>query len=156
MADADDDDASSPSVHPWTFIVIPLFIIIVSGFTYAMIRRSRRHGTLLRADWPQSGAGDPYGYAYTGRAPGGRRTRAGHGPGGGRYAPWRAARSQEGLNELGEAPPAYDGKREDDTELRDMMRYNNNNTRDLEAGTARPPAYPTQPEPVARRDRQGG
>ncbi|KAL6865901.1 hypothetical protein ACO1O0_002000 [Amphichorda felina] len=149
MAD-DDGDPSRPSVHPWTFIVIPLFIIIVSGFTYAMVRRSRRHGTLLRADWPQSRAGDPYG--YLGRGLGGHRTRAGHGPGGGRYAPWRVARSQEGLNELGEAPPAYDGKREDDTELRDMGHY----MRDLEAGTARPPAYPTQPEPVAHRDRQGG
>ena len=55
-----------------------------------------------------------------------------------RWNPWQTTRSQEGLNELGEAPPAYDGKKDrQDTELRD-----------LEAGERPPPDYVAAPEPA--------
>lgn len=52
---------------------------------------------------------------------------------------WATTRPQEGLNELGQAPPPYEGKGSSDehgTELRDM------------APGIRPPAYPAVPEPV--------
>lgn len=61
-----------------------------------------------------------------------------------RWNPWQTSRSQEGLNELGEAPPPYEGKKkngqEDGTELRD-----------LEAGE-RPPEYPAAPGPAVTTD----
>ncbi|KAH7148554.1 hypothetical protein EDB81DRAFT_792600 [Dactylonectria macrodidyma] len=54
-------------------------------------------------------------------------------------------RSDEGLNELGQAPPAYDGKkaglRDPGTELRD-----------LEAGGASPPEYVEVPAPAVTRE----
>lgn len=59
-----------------------------------------------------------------------------------RWNPWQTSRSQEGLNELGEAPPPYEGKknRQEGTELRD-----------LEAGE-RPPEYPAAPGPAVTTD----
>lgn len=58
---------------------------------------------------------------------------------GARRSPWVGTRSQEGLNELGEAPPPYEGKKE----IRDSHEMH-----DLEAGGICPPEYPAAPGPA--------
>lgn len=52
----------------------------------------------------------------------------------------------EGLNELGEAPPPYDGKKEDHMNTPSV----HNEFRDLEAGQL-PPDYPAEPPPAVFR-----
>ncbi|KAG9502881.1 hypothetical protein J7337_005716 [Fusarium musae] len=55
---------------------------------------------------------------------------------------YRPPRSEEGLNELGQAPPPYDGKKETQDPLE---------LRDLEAGNM-PPEYPAHPAPAVVTD----
>ncbi len=66
--------------------------------------------------------------------------------GGNRWAPWGGTRGEEGLNELGEAPPPYDGKREGNDTAQEVE------LRDLDLEMARPPQYPAEPGPAVTRD----
>ena len=86
--------------------------------------------------WPQDHAD-----AHPGRVSR-PRTRAGHRSRHSRRTPCEETREEEGLNELGEAPPPYDGKRETDLELQGTE------MRDLEAGMGQPPGYLAEPRPV--------
>ncbi|EKJ75928.1 hypothetical protein NXS19_003627 [Fusarium pseudograminearum] len=130
MATGDSNDDSNDNgfnfgQEPFAWALIPLFVILVLGLTATVIqirRRRRRRGN----QWPGS---TPQGTEYPGLR-GGRTSNRG--------ALWNGTRSQEGLNELGQAPPPYDGKKErqDPLELRD-----------LEAGGS-PPEYPSEPPPA--------
>ncbi|KAF7544418.1 hypothetical protein G7Z17_g9973 [Cylindrodendrum hubeiense] len=131
----DDSDFGSLSNKPFAWVLIPLGIFIFIGVAATIYqirrrRRRRRRGTL---QWPGGSSRQlltPGGRVAALRArPDRRRTGLG------------TTRSEEGLNELGEAPPPYDGKKDgpqdDGTELRD-----------LEAGEASPPDYPAEPAPA--------
>ncbi|KAL4725303.1 hypothetical protein ACLX1H_007450 [Fusarium chlamydosporum] len=120
------DGGFSFGQEPFAWALIPLFVILVLGVTATIIqvrRRRRRRGN----QWPGSG---PQASASTGLR-GGTRTS-------GRGALWHGTRSEEGLNELGQAPPPYDGKKETQDPLE---------LRDLEAGNS-PPEYPAEPPPA--------
>ncbi|KAG5755777.1 hypothetical protein H9Q69_011887 [Fusarium xylarioides] len=126
----DDSTGFSFGAQPFAWVLIPLFVILVLGLTATIIqvrRRRRRRGN----QWPGQTTGAP---VYTGLR-GGRRT-------GSRRSPWNGTRSEEGLNELGQAPPPYDGKKE----MQDPLEL-----RDLEAGN-RPPEYPAEPAPAVVAD----
>ncbi|KAL6363323.1 hypothetical protein LRP88_02735 [Fusarium phalaenopsidis] len=132
------DDDFSISDRPFAWIIIPLAVIIIIGCiaTLIQVRRRRRR---RQQQWAGQGPrvlGPPPGRLF-----GATGTR-----GNGRRGPWAGTRSQEGLNELGEAPPPYDGKKErqDPVELRD-----------LEAGGS-PPEYPAVPGPAVTRDSRRG
>ncbi|KAM0333274.1 hypothetical protein ACHAQA_001935 [Verticillium albo-atrum] len=97
-------DFSAPA--SWIFIPIILLVFVVASLSCLTVRRRRRRRiAAANAAWPghspydpeRGGSGGPHtrGGPYSARA---RRAR-----------PW-AARSSEGLNELGEAPPAYEPK----------------------------------------------
>ncbi|KAG8677044.1 hypothetical protein FPOAC2_03163 [Fusarium poae] len=119
------DDGFNFGQEPFAWALIPLFVILVLGLTATVIqirRRRRRRGN----QWPGS---NPQAPAYSGLR-GGRTSNRG--------ALWNGTRSQEGLNELGQAPPPYDGKKE---------RRNPLELRDLEAGGS-PPEYPSEPPPA--------
>lgn len=124
------------SNEPIAWVLIPLVIFGCIGVaaTFFTIRRRRRLRVQYR-NWPadRQRALDSNGNTIIQRQP--RATQS-------RWA-WANTRSQEGLNELGEAPPPYLGPKDgegDGTELRD-----------LEAG-ARPPAYPAEPGPAVMTD----
>ncbi|KPM44753.1 hypothetical protein AK830_g1796 [Neonectria ditissima] len=127
--DDNDDSSSSLSSQPFAWVLIPVVIFIFIGVvaTIVQIRRRRRRRAALQ--YPGLGTGQS---APAGTTRPGRTTRRGTG--------LAATRSEEGLNELGEAPPPYDGNKDvrhsDETELRDM-----------EAGV-RPPDYPAEPAPA--------
>ncbi|KAF5686128.1 hypothetical protein FDENT_5975 [Fusarium denticulatum] len=126
----DDNTGFSFGTQPFAWILIPLFVILVLGLTATIIqvrRRRRRRGN----QWPGQTTGAP---VYTGLH-GGRRT-------GNCRSPWNGTRSEEGLNELGQAPPPYDGKKETQDPLE---------LQDLEAGN-RPPEYPAEPAPAVVTD----
>ncbi|KAM5352525.1 hypothetical protein ACJ41O_005247 [Fusarium nematophilum] len=125
----DDDDFGSLSDRPFTWIFIPLIVIIFIGLvvTIIQVRRRRRRRA---AQWP----GGPRVLA-----PSGHLFTPGQGlRGGNRRTPWPGTRSQEGLNELGEAPPPYDGKKDRQSPME---------LQDLEAGRS-PPEYPAVPGPA--------
>ncbi|KAJ4267769.1 hypothetical protein NW762_003884 [Fusarium torreyae] len=127
--DTDNDNDGFVFGHqPIAWILIPLIVILVLGLTATIIqvrRRRRLRGNL----WPGN---DPRAPASSGR---GNRTTN-------RRAPWAGTRSEEGLNELGQAPPPYDGKKETQNPLE---------LRDLEAGSS-PPEYPAEPPPAVVSD----
>ncbi|KAH7193001.1 uncharacterized protein B0J16DRAFT_334162 [Fusarium flagelliforme] len=115
--------------EPFAWALIPLFVILVLGLTATVIqvrRRRRRRGN----QWPGSGPQAP----ALGGLRGGRTSN--------RRTPWHSSRSEEGLNELGQAPPPYDGKKETQDPLE---------LRDLEAGNS-PPGYPDEPPPAVVSD----
>lgn len=121
----DDNGMDSISNQPFAWIIIPLVIFFFVGVvaTVYQIRRRRRRA---QGQWPGQPITTPHGIVViTSRRPGASR-----------WAPW-TTRSQEGLNELGEAPPPYDGKKERGQELRD-----------LERGEGSPPEYPAVPGPA--------
>ncbi|KAF5654558.1 hypothetical protein FHETE_11291 [Fusarium heterosporum] len=123
--DSNDNSGFSFSNQPFTWVLIPLFVIFVLGATATIIqvrRRRRRRGN----QWPGHGPAQ----TSTG-VRGGNRT-SNH------RSLWNGTRSQEGLNELGQAPPPYDGKKETQDPLE---------LRDLEAGNS-PPEYPSEPLPA--------
>ncbi|KAF4989902.1 hypothetical protein FDECE_14565 [Fusarium decemcellulare] len=126
--DTNDDSGFSLTDRPFAWVLIPLIVILFIGLvaTIIQVRRRRRRRT---AQWPGHG---PRVLAPSGRLfgpAGARRTTRG--------APWNGTRSEEGLNELGEAPPPYDGKKE---------RQDGAELQDLEAGS--PPEYPAVPGPA--------
>ncbi|KAF4451192.1 hypothetical protein F53441_5802 [Fusarium austroafricanum] len=116
---SDDNNGFSFSSQPFAWVLIPLFVIFVLGLTATIIQVRRRRRRRANQN--------PWAPANT-RLRGGRRTTN-------RGSPWNGTRSQEGLNELGQAPPPYDGKKETQDPLE---------LRDLEAGN-RPPEYPAEP-----------
>ncbi|KAF5017342.1 hypothetical protein F66182_10736 [Fusarium sp. NRRL 66182] len=124
----DDDNGSFTfGNQPFAWVLIPLLIIIGLGLAATIIlvrRRRRRRGN----QWPGHSVPASSGRIYT---TGRNRTTN-------RGLPWAGTRSEEGLNELGQAPPPYDGKKETQTPLE---------LRDLEAGNS-PPEYPAEPAPA--------
>ncbi|KAF4336257.1 pgaD domain protein [Fusarium beomiforme] len=133
MATNDNNDGNngfSFGAQPFAWVLIPLFVIFVLGLTATIIqvkRRRRRRGS----QWPGQNTRAP---AYTSLR-GARRTTN-------RVSPWSGTRTEEGLNELGQAPPPYDGMKETQDPLE---------LRDLEAGN-RPPEYPDEPAPAVVTD----
>lgn len=127
---------------PFSYFTIPLLsILVAAGVGFIYYRKRRRQQLRLRnGQWPSDTT-----HSYTSAAQ--RRQRRQRSNGAGRWAPW-GTRSEEGLNELGEAPPPYDGKREGEGTV-DTYEM------ELEAGV-RPPEYPDQPRPVHTRATSGG
>lgn len=110
-------DSESSLSEPFRWAIIPIVLAFFGvGILYYFLhrRRTRRYALQYGADrsrWPQN-------------------NRAGHlVPSRSRWGNWAGTRSQEGLNELGEAPPPY-GPKQDDEE------------------GARPPEYPAEPPPA--------
>lgn len=134
--DTNDGSFSSLGDQPFAWILIPLVIFFFIGLvaTIYQVRRRRRRRALLCQRWPGANAQrvfTPHGEVIIVR----RRA------GASRWTPWQ--RPQEGLNELGEAPPPYDGKK--GTEMRD-----------LEAGERPPPDYPAMPGPAVTAESRRG
>ncbi|KAF4124279.1 hypothetical protein GMORB2_5995 [Geosmithia morbida] len=105
------------------YVIFPVFIIVLSFLTlmFIMRRRNRRRNLIMQAQnggsgnsqWPGPGPGVVYRLRDRGGFGGAAGRVRGGGPGGGHGGRRRAVdESTEGLNELGEAPPPYDGKRE--------------------------------------------
>ncbi|RGP81666.1 hypothetical protein FLONG3_153 [Fusarium longipes] len=120
------DDGFNFGQEPFAWALIPLFVILILGLTATVIqirRRRRRRGN----QWPGPG---PQTSSLSGLRGGNRTSNRG--------GPWNGTRSEEGLNELGQAPPPYDGKKETQDPLE---------LRDLEAGGS-PPDYPSEPPPA--------
>ncbi|RFU79780.1 hypothetical protein TARUN_2461 [Trichoderma arundinaceum] len=129
----------SPSTAPFIYVVIPLlaiFFVCSTGLIIHVRRRRRRANTADRSLW----------------ARGRWVTRDGvliYIPGHHRRNPSGGNHSQEGLNELGEAPPPYEVKKlpegtDDATEGPTQLR-------DMEEGR-RPPEYITEPPPAVTTD----
>lgn len=111
----DDERDGGLSSEPFRWAIIPIILAFFGiGILFCLVhrRRARRRGDDPRF-WPR-GAN----HLVTSR----------------RWGPWSGTRSQEGLNELGEAPPPYDPKRDDEEE-----------------GGVRPPEYPAAPPPAVTR-----
>lgn len=127
------------SGQPISYVVLPLLVIIVTFIALLIV--FRRRGQRLARAAGENGAWPPGRPApvivVRANRPGVSTTRH---PVHGRSTPL----PEEGLNELGEAPPPYDGKREraDRTSME---------MRDLEAGPERLPDYPAQPPPAMTR-----
>jgi hypothetical protein len=101
---AADDESDSFSRQPIIFVAFPIIAIIIAALvTTVMIRRRRRRLAGLPV----------YGQTPTVIVqirPLGQRQRMRRATGN-RAAAWGQTRSQEGLNELGEAPPPYEGRK---------------------------------------------
>lgn len=157
MSDDDDDTGQvrwSMLDRPYAYVIFPLIVVFICIFVAIILynrRRRRRLVALHGHNWP-GGRENPLSHIPARRRP---RMRGGRDN---RWAPWGATRSQEGLNELGEAPPPYDGKREGDVredEMRDMER--GEGTGPGRGDDARPPEYITEPGPaVVRPDNRWG
>merc|ERR1711988_1092631 len=146
MADNDDSD-SGLSRRPLVFVIFPFAIVFICAAVVTMLyrRRQRKKFVALHPHWTHA---DPATARAARRLHTNRNNAARNGGGAGRrWGPW-GARSQEGLNELGEAPPPYDGKR-DTGDSGDV------GLRDLEAGhgptSDQPPDYPAEPGPAVVR-----
>ncbi|KAJ9141791.1 hypothetical protein NKR23_g7769 [Pleurostoma richardsiae] len=138
--------------HPWVWVIIPLSIVLAVGalacscHTYRMRRRKKRilldprGRQALERDLEEALAGrEPTrraGAGAAGRTPGQRWARPTT-----RWA-WAtnltSARPEEGLNELGEAPPPYDGKKVPDGPKDDETRQGIE-LDEVEAGGSRRP-----------------
>lgn len=148
MADDDDDNGQvrwSMLDRPYAYVIFPLLVVFIIGFVAIILynrRRRRRLVALHGHNWP-GGRQNPHAHIPPGQR---RRYRRGR---------WGETRSQEGLNELGEAPPAYDGKREGDVreeELRDLESGGGTSTGAVNGDNdGRPPEYITEPGPAMMR-----
>jgi len=123
----ENDDGFNFGQEPFAWALIPLFVILVLGLTATVIQVRRRRRRRAN-QWPGPG---PQASASSGLRGGNRTSNRG--------TPWHGTRSEEGLNELGQAPPPYDGKKETQGPVE---------LRDLEAGGS-PPDYPAEPPPAA-------
>ena len=87
-----------------TFVIIPLVCVLsLSVFVSIFYYRRRRRLRVEYRDLPQRHVA-PDGHVMTG-------------PRRGRWNVWGGLQSREGLNELGEAPPPYDPKKNTDGDL---------------------------------------
>merc|ERR1712078_48154 len=103
MADNDDSD-SGLSRRPLVFVIFPFAIVFICAAVVTMLyrRRQRKKFVALHPHWTHA---DPATARAARRLHTNRNNAARNGGGAGRrWGPW-GARSQEGLNELGEAPP---------------------------------------------------
>ena len=112
MSDNDDSNRGLLGGAPVSWVVIPLIgvIVFIATLTFLLLRRRRRNRALYgnpSFQNPHRGPGGGSGY-YAG---GSHIHHHGRGGVGSRWAPWGGTRSQDGLNELGEAPPPYIGKK---------------------------------------------
>jgi hypothetical protein len=138
---SNDDSSWSLTDQPFAYAIFPLVCLVIGIFIASVLysrRRRRRIAAVQNGQWPQDPNAPPNG---TGRQ---RRNRGA----GNRWAPWSGTRTEEGLNELGEAPPPYDGKRDENE--RGAAAADDFELRDLEAN--RPPEYPAQPGPAVTRN----
>ncbi|PQE17776.1 hypothetical protein CJF31_00005520 [Rutstroemia sp. NJR-2017a BVV2] len=107
-ADADTADDPSSHVFNYYFVIIALFVIVVFAVIFFVSRRRKQKATLLRNNGQSALARDVQSFAEFRQRFGPRRAGAGlmgmtRGPvNGGVYR-----ERQEGLDERGEAPPAY-------------------------------------------------
>lgn len=123
--------------EPFAYAVFPLICLVIAIFIASILytrRRRLRIAAIRNGQWPQDHGPPRDGTSRTHRARGS----------GNRWAPWGGTRTDEGLNELGEAPPPYDGKREGDGRREEVE------LGDLEMN--RPPRYPAEPGPAVVRD----
>ncbi|KAH6609526.1 hypothetical protein Trco_002872 [Trichoderma cornu-damae] len=130
----------SPSTRPLTYVIIPLLAVFVvcSTFLFFYMRHRRRLATTAdgpiwaRGRWvTRDGAAVFIPRHY-------------------RSNPWGGFRSQEGLNELGEAPPPYAVKKPPGGEG-DAAAGGPTELRDMEEGR-RPPEYIAEPPPAVTAD----
>lgn len=128
----DNGNGISFSDYPFAWIIVPIFVFFFIGLCLTVLRfRRRRRRAATLQQWPGTPSGRVVG-------PGGRIIVVSRRGGASRWNPW--TRSQEGLNELGEAPPPYEGQKKNGNGEGIEMR-------DLEAGE-RPPEYPAAPGPA--------
>jgi hypothetical protein len=159
---SDDDDNDNGGVQwdildrPYSYVIFPLIVVFVVVFVGVILynrRRRRRLVALHGHNWP-GGRQNPLSHI-----PAGRRARM-RGGRDNRWAPWGSTRSQEGLNELGEAPPPYDGKRDGEVrqeEMRDLERGEGPGAASGSADNTRPPEYISEPGPaIVRPDNRWG
>lgn len=126
--------------EPFAYAIFPLVCLVIAIFIASLLytrRRRLRMSALRNNQWPQD-----HGPPMMDDSIEPRRSRRV----GSRWAPWSGTRTAEGLNELGEAPPPYDGKREGDNRADEVE------LRDLEMN--RPPQYPAEPGLALVRDRR--
>lgn len=143
MAPGDDTPADSMSSQPFIWVIIPLMAIFAIGAIICFIwNRRRRRQNPDRYIWPENRV------LVNGQYVRYRR-------GGLRWSPWGEARSLEGLNELGEAPPPYDKKKPPGIHEQHGPgvdgQQQGQELRDIEAGVL-PPEYPTAPPPAVTRN----
>lgn len=143
MSSTGGDTSSGMSTEPFVWVIIPLIAVFSIGtFIVFVWNRQRKRRNQNQAAWPEDRV--LVGGSYV-------RSRRGM-----RWSPWSEGRPTEGLNELGEAPPAYDSKKPPDIddrhrERRDETGETSTEMQDLEAGV-RPPAYPAHPPPAVTTD----
>ncbi|KFA64683.1 hypothetical protein S40285_07131 [Stachybotrys chlorohalonatus IBT 40285] len=111
-----DDDL--PQNNTWIFVMIPVITIFIACTILGIvcIRRRQKRAAAQSVDIERGNAGGGNSQSY-------------------RLSRRRTQPAQEGLNELGEAPPPYPGKDDSDTE-------------EDEDTERRPPSYPAPPEPT--------
>ncbi|KAK0387277.1 hypothetical protein NLU13_5590 [Sarocladium strictum] len=101
-----DDSSSSVLGAPVSYVIIPLIGVVVFAATISiLLLRRRRRSRLIYG----TNSNNPHGANDWPGRPG--QPHVHQNRGGTRWGPWGATRSQDGLNELGEAPPPYMGKK---------------------------------------------
>ncbi|KAG6007111.1 hypothetical protein E4U43_000358 [Claviceps pusilla] len=139
---SNNDPTPSTSTEPFVWVLIPLVVIFSMGTFVIFIWRKRRgERYAIYPAWPEE-----------------RGTAAANDDAHGQFRqdlrwPSRgpAARSTEGLNELGEAPPPYDAKKLPETGDGHGTAANESSTSETGTGTGPrdrselPPGYPAQP-----------
>ncbi|KAI0134693.1 hypothetical protein BJ170DRAFT_679575 [Xylariales sp. AK1849] len=113
--DAPDNDSNPFDGHPFTWVLVPICILVAAAICIAFFRYRKRNA--LRRDLEATQTG-PSQLGRDHRSMWGADRRHPHGQRRRRTGVGVGSR-EEGLNELGEAPPAYQ-KTPEDTELRDM------------------------------------
>ncbi|KAI0164234.1 hypothetical protein GGR52DRAFT_111452 [Hypoxylon sp. FL1284] len=163
--DSDDDDSSSGSIfstYPFSWIIVPLVIFVGAGTLLVCYRYRRRRK--LRMQYGTNALNrdlEAMGPRSRSRPPNERRA------GGRRGLIMMFGSREEGLNELGEAPPAYTApqKQPEDTEGVELTRVEQSTSATSTTGvdgpgTSRLPAYedlqressrvqPTTPTPAS-------
>ncbi|KAI1140455.1 hypothetical protein F5Y05DRAFT_318759 [Hypoxylon sp. FL0543] len=140
--DTDDSDSNNIfATYPFSWVLVPLIIFVGAG-TLLMCYRYRRRKKLRMLYGTNALERDleAMGHRPRPRAPNERRAR-----GEGRGLGLGLGSREEGLNELGEAPPAYTApqKQPEDTEGVELrpIQQPPSTTATEEASTSRPPAY---------------
>lgn len=143
------------SDQPLVYIIAPLIVILGAGALCIILlhrHRRRRSGMAVHERWPPENMRDHMGndmhVHYFQRRP----------VFGLRQVPYRWSsedRSEEGLNELGEAPPPYQPKKEEEdggsggaTTDGAVVTGDGSTDTILPMEEGRPPAYPAEPRPA--------